>query len=213
MQLHSLESDASQSGCAQAEGLFLWLAWEGGKWLKAWQRKICFFLFCSEQLLFQTRQRILYNYSLFAYTDRPDGRKNKLSPRFRQKLRRCRTSSFLTVWEGNVQTLWVTLWWDEREIHLFPGRRIRAESCGAAGSRTAQSSQGQQMTAANWKTNEVNKSNLDSGVAAVFVRGHRGKAPTSVCGSILCWCSFLIYCTGLRGRSRNVHLCLCSLVW
>lgn len=33
------------------------------------------------------------------------------------------------------------------------------------------------MTAANWKTNEVNKSNLDSGVAAVFVCGHRGKAP------------------------------------
>lgn len=152
--------------CTSWGPFFLWLAWEGGKWLKVWQRKICcFFLFCSEQLLLQTRQRILYNYSLFAYTARPDGRKNKLSPRFRQKPRRCRTSSFLTVWEANVQTCWVTLWWDEREVHLFPGRRIRAESCGAAGSRTAISSQGQQMTAANWKTNEVNKSNLDSGVA------------------------------------------------
>lgn len=38
-----------------------------------------------------------------------------------------------------------------------------------AGSRTAKSTQGQQMTAANWKTNEVNKSNLDSGVA-VYLR-------------------------------------------
>lgn len=196
MQLHSLESDASQSGCAQAEGLFFYDWPERGE-----NGSKSFFLFCSEQLLLQTRQRILYNFSLFAYTARPDGRKNKLSPRFRQKPWRCRTSSFLTVWEANVQTCWVTLWWDKREVHLFPGRRIRAESCGAAGSRTAISSQGQQMTAANWKTNEVNKSNLDSGVAVYSCVETEGKLHKRL------WIYWSDWC------SRNFHLCLCSLVW
>lgn len=186
MQPHSLESDASQSGCAQAEGLFYMTCSRGEKWLSAWQRNF----FSFDSVVSNCRYRLTKE-----YYNVTDGRKNELSPRFRQK----------TMKVSDVElSEWLSGGTSVRSI-CSQGDKQRA-----AGSHTPKSTQGQQMTAANWKTNEVNKCNLDSGVAVyicVKMFGHRGKlapwAPDSAfyyTGPDSDWCSW------------NSHVCLRSLV-
>lgn len=166
MQLHSLEADASQSGCAQAEGLFIWLAQEGRNGSVPDKGKSFFFYSVVSNCRYRLTKEYYYE---------PDGRKNELLPQFRQK----------TTKVSDVElSEWLSGGTSVRSI-CSQGDKQRA-----AGSHTPKSTQGQQMTEANWKTNEKCKCNLDSGVAVYLRENVWTQREIS---SVSSWCWFLLY--------------------